>query len=370
MLELKVNIVQLVNITAFINGLVFSVLLLVKRENKGANRFLALLLASLSITMMTMLILEFGLYNKFPALHWLPFTMTFWIGPSFYFYIKKLIEPAFKFRKIHFWHFSPIVFNYLHSVYHLIYGRNFPYPLFHNFTEAVGTYGLISMFIYLFLSYKSVKEYQKFILNQLSTTDDLELKWIKQLIKMLFTGFFFIAIFKIIDYKELIDFTRESYEGYFFEYRNFIQLIPALTIYWLGIGGHRQIQTIHSSNIANKNIDNRDYSSVIKKLLNTMEEHKLYLDSTLNLKGLSLESCLSEKEISIALNQKLNKNFYYFVNEYRVKEAEKRLSDPSYNHLKILSIAFDCGFNSKATFNRIFKESTGKSPKYYRDHMV
>ena len=69
MLDFKVNIVQVVNIAAILNGLIFCFLLLGKKENKRANRFLALLLIALSFTVITSLILEFRLYDDYPLLH-------------------------------------------------------------------------------------------------------------------------------------------------------------------------------------------------------------------------------------------------------------------------------------------------------------
>jgi AraC-like DNA-binding protein len=67
------------------------------------------------------------------------------------------------------------------------------------------------------------------------------------------------------------------------------------------------------------------------------------------------------------LNEKHKKNLYTFVNEYRVKEVIERFSDPKYNNYTILAIAFDAGFNSKTTFNSIFKNHTGLTPSEFRD---
>lgn len=366
MLSFNLNIVQIFNIGAIINGLVLCFLLLRKKENKRANRLLVLLLLSLCFTVVTSLILEFRLYDAYPQLHLLPFTMTFWIGPTFYFYIRHLIEPEFRMRRTHLWHFSFIGLNYIHSIYHLIYGRNFPHPLFHNFTEAVVTYALIFILIYLFISYKNVTKYQNSILNQLSTTDEVQLTWIKQVIRSLSVAFFIIAIVKLIDYRELIDYSIDSYQGYLFAYRDAVPLVISLTIYWLGFGGYKQLQTVNNSDTSNPEIEDKDYSDIVEKLLSIMEEDKLYLNSALDLKMLSDATKVSTREISSALNKNLHKNFYWFVNEYRVEEAKKRISDPKYQHLKILSIAFDCGFNSKPTFNRLFKKVIGRQPKDFR----
>jgi AraC-like DNA-binding protein len=58
-------------------------------------------------------------------------------------------------------------------------------------------------------------------------------------------------------------------------------------------------------------------------------------------------------------------NFYNLVNEYRIKEVKDRLKSDKYKRLTILAIAYDSGFNSKSSFNTIFKEKTGQTPSEY-----
>jgi len=62
----------------------------------------------------------------------------------------------------------------------------------------------------------------------------------------------------------------------------------------------------------------------------------------------------------------MKKNFYTFINEYRVEEVKKRLVDHQYDHLTFLAIAYECGFNSKSSFNFIFKKSTGMTPSEFK----
>ena len=59
-------------------------------------------------------------------------------------------------------------------------------------------------------------------------------------------------------------------------------------------------------------------------------------------------------------------NFYDFVNDYRVEEIKQKLADPAQNQYTLNALAFDCGFNSKSTFNELFKKNTGKTPKEYK----
>jgi AraC-like DNA-binding protein len=97
-----------------------------------------------------------------------------------------------------------------------------------------------------------------------------------------------------------------------------------------------------------------------------MEEQKPFVRSTLTLQELSDELQISAHNLSEVINTKLGKNFFDFVNGFRVKEVQARLADPQYDHLTILAIAQDAGFNSKSTFNTIFKKVTNQTPSEYR----
>lgn len=367
MIKFHVNIIQLLSFTAIITGLVFSFLLLVKKDNRTANKFLLLLLISLSSTLLTNLFLEFNLYRTNEWLHYLPFTMTYWIGPAFYFYIRCLIQPDSRFHPKHLWHFAPLFLNYMHGFYHISF-ENVDYSQkLHNFTESIGFYAIPVIFIYLAIAYKSLGKYNSSLLNHVSTIDNLTLSWIKQLIRVLSFSFLAIILFQLVDYEVLIDYTVEYNQGRLFSYRWVTQLILIFTIYWLSIRGFGQAQIYNPLIKADFIVDDKDYSKPVAVLKSLMKNEKLFLNPELNLAMLSSQSGLTEKEISLALNRKLKKNFYYFVNEYRVDEVKKRLGNSKYENLKIMSIAYDCGFNSKATFNRIFKKFTNESPKAFRN---
>ncbi len=108
-----------------------------------------------------------------------------------------------------------------------------------------------------------------------------------------------------------------------------------------------------------------DPDATLSELSAIMEKHRLYRNSELKLKDLSSKLSLSTHQLSQLLNQEMGLNFYDFVNQYRVKETLTRLADPASRNLTILSIALDAGFNSHASFYRIFKKATGMTPTVY-----
>jgi putative ABC transport system permease protein len=97
-----------------------------------------------------------------------------------------------------------------------------------------------------------------------------------------------------------------------------------------------------------------------------MKVSRFYLDAELNLQSLAKALGISIHELSRIINTGLRKNFNDFVNEFRIQDIARRMKDPAYDNLTLLGIAYDCGFNSKTTFNRAFKQIVGKSPAEYK----
>lgn len=105
-----------------------------------------------------------------------------------------------------------------------------------------------------------------------------------------------------------------------------------------------------------------------RKVLTYFEKEKSYLNPELTLSELAAKLNTNTSVLSAVINTGFGKNFNDFVNEYRVSAFKKQAIAPSNKHLTLLAIAFDCGFNSKATFNRAFKKETGLSPKAFLDN--
>ncbi len=105
-----------------------------------------------------------------------------------------------------------------------------------------------------------------------------------------------------------------------------------------------------------------DSETYLKALLQYMEQEKPYLNGKLSLKEVAEKMNISTNYLSQVINENLNKNFFDFVNGYRVELAKQKMSDPSNKKCTILSLAFDCGFNSKSSFNSLFKKCEGLTP--------
>ncbi len=110
-----------------------------------------------------------------------------------------------------------------------------------------------------------------------------------------------------------------------------------------------------------------DSATHLKMLLQYMEEEKPYLNGKLSLKEVAEKMNISTNHLSQVINENLEKNFFDFINGYRVNLAKEKMSDPLNKKYTILSLAYDCGFNSKSSFNAIFKRYEGLTPSEFFD---
>jgi AraC-like DNA-binding protein len=119
------------------------------------------------------------------------------------------------------------------------------------------------------------------------------------------------------------------------------------------------------SRYAKSGLGEPELAQIADDLSRLMSEQRLYVDSELDLKILSERSGWSPNYISQALNQHLHRNFFEFVNGFRVAAALQRLADRD-ERRSIVDIAMECGFGSKSTFNTVFKRITGATPSEFR----
>lgn len=122
---------------------------------------------------------------------------------------------------------------------------------------------------------------------------------------------------------------------------------------------------IHKFTLSDDSIDNYKI-----KLNRIMEEEKPYLKPDLSISELAGKCQIPINHLSYYINEYEQKNFFDFINEYRLKELVRKLGDPSLRHITILGLAYDSGFNSKSSFNRIFKKYFQLTPSAYKNQVL
>ena len=101
------------------------------------------------------------------------------------------------------------------------------------------------------------------------------------------------------------------------------------------------------------------------KIETLIQEEKLYQNPELTLNDLAKKLETNASVISKTINQGFRMNFNDCINTYRIEAIKDSFANGEHKKSTLLGIAYDCGFNSKATFNRAFKKNTGKTPKEF-----
>jgi len=115
--------------------------------------------------------------------------------------------------------------------------------------------------------------------------------------------------------------------------------------------------------------DRSDVKEKGRRLKETIAAGRLYEDTDLTLTTLAIKLNIHPHDLSRIINVGLEKNFNDLINEFRVREVARKMHDPAYDKFTLLHVGYESGFNSQRTFNRVFKEMTGKSPVEYKNSL-
>ncbi len=409
----NLNFYDLVMLLGAMQGIILSLLLYFKNANdRKANQYLVLLMVTFSVHLLHQLGFDTGLFNRYPFLHIIPYSYLYFIGPALYFYVKTMVSPQNSVKSRNWLHFLPALYILpALGFYYLFLGNaeKAQKILFFktiNFTEEYLVF--IAVIIYLIAAFRitvRVHQWQKGL--TLSKTTLHTLQWIKQLTWTLCITIIGWKAYHLINIHILGNHLSMSDH-----YPFYIGL--AVLIYWLGFNGYvhnpaflgdykpaikLQFESVPKGLIAKLDYKNSPWQEVdqqskdaytdlncptihdqlakvgldlfkAKKILEdislNLETKQLYKNNHISLQSFSTEVGYSTRVVSAVVNTLLNKNFNDYINEYRVKEVLHRIKMRDFSHLTILGIAQESGFSSKSTFNRIFKEVTGKTPKDYK----
>ncbi|NMC37605.1 MAG: helix-turn-helix transcriptional regulator [Bacteroidales bacterium] len=351
---------------SFFAGLLIST----KKPLTIANRLMAAWLFMICIEMI------FALINSTVIeMYSFPF-VTFTYGPLLYLYIRFMTVPGRKFIWTELLHFIPFLVFFTVSVIFrsepLVRDlRGFFKP--DKLMPLRIIYSVIfflSITTYSVLAFVEIRRHQSNLRNLVSyTSQKITLNWLKILSISFYAAYFVLFILGGLN---MIG-NYIPFDPYFVIF-GFIALFSAVYSFY-GIKQPVIFGEVVNNNTEEKKEPERYIKSGLKeneadrylqKLLNYMENKKPYLDGNLSILDLANQTGISRHHITQVLNEKYKRNFFTFINEYRVREVIRRFEDPRYNNFTILAIAFDSGFNSKTTFNSIFKSQTGLTPSEYR----
>jgi len=352
---------------SFFSGLLIST----KKPFTTANRLMAawlfLICAELLFALVNSTLLE--MYS-------FPF-VAFTYGPLLFLYVKFMTHPGKKFNWLSLLHFTPFVIFLTVSVIFRAQPlvddlRSFFVPDKFISLRIIYSFSFfISVTIYSILAFIEIKRHQKNLMNLVSYTSGiLTLNWLKIVSVSFYLAYLILFILGGINMLG----NYIPFDPYFVIF-GFIALFSFVYSFY----GIKQpvifgeelkpepVDKIDQEKYAKSGLKEEQADRYLKTLISFVEERKPYLDRDLSIQDLSSMTSIPRHYITQILNEKHKKNFFTFINEYRVKEVIERFSDPRYRHYTILAIAFDSGFNSKTTFNSIFKNQRGLTPSEFRE---
>lgn len=337
-----------------------------------------------------------GWYDNQPyrdILFFIPFVHSFFIGPLLYFYTRSLSNYSFRIKGAVWLHFLPgflylfvtlgksLIDLLVYKKYHLTNEYEDP-----DFASWYTLLAMVSVMSYLMLAIRYYNQYKRYTAIATSFAEQASLKWLRNFLY----AFALLSLLSII--RSILSnfefFERMRYFGPWYYYVGF-----ALVVYYIAINAfhatHLPLHKLHfypellsgfeeskiiPREMSSKNTENNlvpvpDAKMILlaKELIALMEKESLFERSDLTLNEVAKKLGTNQVLLSRAVNQQFEMNFNDYINQYRVNSVIKRISLPEFKNQTLLAIAFDAGFNSKATFNRSFKKFTGKTPKDYLD---
>ena len=355
---------------SFFAGLLIST----KKPYCTANRLMAAWLFLICVE------LTFALVNStLLEVYSFPF-VAFTYGPLLLLYVIFMTNPQKKFNWLYLLNFIPFLIFFTISI---IFRTNplvedlenfFVPDRFISLRIVYSVSFFLSITIYSILTFIQIRKHQENLKNLVSYTSGvITLNWLKILSISFYTTYFILFILGGVN---MIG-NYIPFDPYFVIF-GFIALFSfAYSFYGIKqpvIFGE-ELKTEEGSEkkdgekYARSGLKETSATRYLQLLISYVEEKKPYLDRNLSIHNLSLMTGIPRHYITQVLNEKHGKNFFTFINEYRVKEVIDRFADPKYNHYTILAIALDSGFNSKTTFNAIFKNQTGLTPSEFREKL-
>ncbi|WP_299436150.1 helix-turn-helix domain-containing protein [uncultured Aquimarina sp.] len=299
-------------------------------------------------------------------------------GPLLYFYVKSITTSNFRFRKKDFIHFIPVGIYVIYKISIFVYDAAQPgfgdtqngyLKVFLDekyVNPLIGIVENLQMLLYLAFTIQLYYMYRKKIQQFFSNTYSLELNWIRNFL-FIYSFLFLYSVFQGVIDSIITDLHWTQRWWYHF--------FTAVAIIYIGIKGYftdtNKLNNLNFSVTVKENTTlqptelSEDILKNKEKIQEFMENEKPFLNPDLNLTELSKMLKIPAPTLSDTINTGFDKNFNDFVNSYRVRAVQTMLQEGKQQQLSLLGIAYECGFNSKATFNRVFKKLTTTSPSQY-----
>ena len=360
------------------HGLILTFLLANKKVNQLSNRLLSALILLFTIDLVMAALLNIGFHKEYPHIIGLDFSVTLLYGPLLYLYSETLIKGSKKLSLAQKKHFIPFVILTLYFLPFYFNSGEVKLSLINENGELqYGSSWLTHFKVVYNLAYLpfiifDLYRYRKKVRANYSTLDKRNLDWLQ--------GFVFAGT--LLGITAGLLYTISSFSDILSEYTSFTLLASTVFVYSIGYMGFKQaefftvVQPEELTSNQNSELSSKSYSrsglsedvgrELHERLCELMKNEKPYLRSDLSLAELAKMMNISTHYLTEVINKYADKSFYDFVNSYRIENVKRAIANPEYQNYTLLGIGLESGFNSKSSFNSVFKKHTGLTPSQYK----
>ncbi len=357
--------------TFFVAGIglaVFIEFLLISEQNKsGSDKILTLWMFLILVHLFLFYIFYTRDILRFPFLLGVGQPLPLLQGVFLYLYVASITGQLPKNKGYLVLHFVPALIVYAYLIPFFLLPAEAKVQLINNRGESYELYMTIKSYAitlsglaYVTWSELLLRKHVRNIRDQFSDVEKIELTWLKILTYGL-GAIWFVVIFL----------------------RNDLLVFAGVVVFVFMIGffGIRQTEIFSPSRREEEEEEQEgeeprpkyQKSGLSEEALVTLHEElkrlmtveEVYKKSELSISDLAAKLGVHPNYLSQVINQKEGKNFYDYVNSYRIDEFKSMIAQQKNQQITLLSLAYDCGFSSKTSFNRVFKKATGQTPTEY-----
>lgn len=345
--------------------LLIAILKKIPNKNKRANINLSVMIGLIVTALIGRLAFDPVLFKHFPHFVIIADIIIFLFGPCFYFYIRSVMglpPVASKYRWLHFLpafaHFAsmlPQIIISKETYIHMMMVEKTPW-LYAVWLIFEGL-ALALNFGYLYASYRVVQKHKK---NPLMKPYQGYINTLLILMVICLTGWLQGYVLYFFGVKNMLSFIGS----------NLAWLIPTGITYYLGYlmavnPKLFQVPATTKVKYQNSSLGKSDIEKTKDKIEEFMTNHKPYVQANITLSSLAQMLEIKPANLSRIINECYQKNFFDFINTYRVQHFIELAPLTEHKHKTLLGVALEVGFNSKSTFNRAFKKELQMTPTAY-----
>ncbi|MCB9307313.1 MAG: helix-turn-helix domain-containing protein [Lewinellaceae bacterium] len=342
------------------------------RGNRTANRLLAAFLFFFALNIAGIVLFELRLILEAPQLALLYSSFALLFSPFFYLYVLAMTRPDFRLKPSHLLHGLPFVLFIAYSMPVLLLREEekrqwllSAYDRAPMEQLALFIASTIQCVLYLGLCFRLLKRHERAVKEFYSDTHRINLHWIRHCLLGLVAVFGACVVFSFFNIR-----IADTLSNLFF----------SVLVYAMGVYAIRQpaiftdlppAETSPQEEQAPVRYERSALPDHLVKpglelLHRLMDGEKIYRNPELKLTDLATQLDLSPHYLSQLLNIHVGETFYDYINRRRVEDFKESLADPDKKHMSLLGLAYDAGFNSKASFYNAFKKYTGMTPTEFR----